>query len=498
MPSRETEQRRSQDDIAEPADNDRLAKLEERVGRDLGLIEHPRMAWLKPRLGPNGQKALDVLIVGAGQSGIAIAFGLIRSKVDNILVVDKAPRGQEGPWLTYARMQTLRSPKDYTGPDLDIPSLTYQAWHTAKYGEQSWAEMDLIPRHYWADYLLWVRRLTKVTVDNQTEVVDICPTGELLDIRLRKTDGSENTVLARKVVLATGQDGAGLWWMPPSVAALPENMRAHAADEINFGALRGKSVAILGAGASAFDNAAVALESGASTVALFSRRTKLQVIQPYRWLTFRGFLKHLSDLDDEWRWRFMSRILGLREGFPQQTYDRCACHENFDVVTGAPWDEVALCGDQVKISTPKGDFVADFVISGTGVEMDFTVRPELQRFAHNIATWTDRYTPPEADQNARLGRFPYLSSDFAFVEKVPGKSPWIENIHLFAIASTMSFGPSGSSINAMTSVVPKLVTSITKGLFQEDVELHWQSLQSYDVPQAIVDNPPHDGGKEYQ
>ena len=157
-----------------------------------------------------------------------------------------------------------------------------------------------------------------------------------------------------------------------------------------------------------------------------------------------------------------------------------------------------MCGDQVKISTPKGNFVADFVISGTGIEMDFAIRPELQRFAQNIATWTDRYTPPEAEQNARLGRFPYLSSDFAFVEKVPGKTPWIGNIHLFAIASTMSFGPSGSSINAMTSVVPKLVSSITKGLFQADVELHWQSLQSYDVPQAIVQNPADDGGKENQ
>ena len=46
------------------------------------------------------------------------------------------------------------------------------------------------------------------------------------------------------------------------------------------------------------------------------------MVQPFRWLTFAGFLRHLSDLDDVWRWRFMSRILGMREGFPQPTYDR--------------------------------------------------------------------------------------------------------------------------------------------------------------------------------
>lgn len=476
--------------IDAPVDADRLAKLERRVREDLALIQHPRMDWLEPHVGANGQQALDVLIVGAGQSGIATAFGLIRSRVTNIQLVDKAPAGLEGPWRTYARMDTLRSPKDYTGPDLDIPSLTYEAWHRAKFGDPSWAALDLIPRTYWADYLLWVRRVIDVPIRNRTEVTDIRPAGDLLEIRLRTPDAGDNVVLARKIVLATGQEGAGLWWMPPEVAALPDNLRAHAADAIDFAALRDKSVAVLGAGASAFDNAAVALEAGARRVTLFSRREKVQVIQPYRWLTFRGFLRHLGDLDDAWRWRFMNHILGLREGFPQQTYDRCATHDNFDLVTGAPWRDVAIDGTAVKITTPKGNFTADFVIAATGVDMDFALRPELQRFAANIATWADCYTPPDHERNDRLARFPYLSPDFAFVEKVPGLTPWIKNIHLFAIASTMSFGPSGSSINAMTTVVPKLVSALTKGLFQGDVERHWASLQAYDTPQAIIESRP--------
>ena len=50
-----------------------------------------------------------VLIVGAGQSGLAIAFGLMRSQVSRVLLVDKAERGREGPWRTYARMHTLRT-----------------------------------------------------------------------------------------------------------------------------------------------------------------------------------------------------------------------------------------------------------------------------------------------------------------------------------------------------------------------------------------------------
>ena len=69
---------------------------------------------------------------------------------------------------------------------------------------------------------------------------------------------------------------------------------------------------------------------------------------------------------------------------------------------------------------------------------------------------------------------------------MPGKTPWISDIHLFAIASTMSFGASGSSINAMTTAVPKLVNGLTRGLFRTDVERHWASLSAYDVPQAVV------------
>lgn len=61
----------------------------------------------------------------------------------------------------------------------------------------------------------------------------------------------------------------------------------------------------------------------------------------------------------------------------------------------------------------------------------------------------------------------------------------------------MSFGASGSSINALTTAIPKLVSGLTRGLFCDDIEQHWESLRLYDVPQAVVAPratlPPHDG-----
>jgi cation diffusion facilitator CzcD-associated flavoprotein CzcO len=462
--------------------NDGLTALTACAQDDLARIAHPRMKWLEPRIGPDGREALDVLIVGGGQSGIAIAHGLLRAQVSNILVVDRAKRDQEGPWLTYARMHTLRSPKDYTGPDLDLPSLGYQAWHEARYGDQSWQSLELISRQDWAAYLGWVRDTVGVPVLNEAEVVDIDDAAGLLAVRF--ADGSVR--YTRKVVLATGQDGAGLWWMPDFVASLPERFRAHAADPIDFGALRGRRVAVLGAGASAFDNAAMALEAGAAAVVLFCRRAEPQVIQPYRWLTFAGFLRHMSELDDAWRWRFMSRILGLREGFPQPTYDRCACHPSFRLMTGTAWTDARVVGDAVAVETPLGTYEADFLICGTGVEMDFSKRPELARLAGNIACWADRYDPPPEERDDRLARFPYLDPDFSLLPREAGMTDWMTDIHMFNIASTMSFGPSGSSINAMTTAVPKLVRGLTRGLFKGDIERHWQSLLAYDLPQAVV------------
>jgi FAD-dependent urate hydroxylase len=464
-----------------------LEALTARVHRDLELIAHPRSPWLEPKQAPDGSPALDVLIVGAGQGGAAIAFALMRAQVTNILVVDKAPDGKEGPWLTYARMRTLRSPKDYTGPDLDVPSLTYRAWHEARYGVESWERLELIPKELWVDYLFWVRRATRIPIRSETEVLGIAPCGEdLLAVTVAAARGGREVLYARKVVLATGQEGAGHWWMPEFVSQLPRHLHAHAADDIDFESLRGKVFAVLGAGASAFDNAAVALEHGASEVHLFCRRPVVQVVQPYRWLTFAGFLRHLSDLDDAWRWRFMSKILGMREGFPQETYDRCARYANFALHTGTPWLSAVEKGARVEVETGEGPFTADFLICGTGIEMDFARRPELAGFAANIATWADRYVPPEAERNDRLGRYPYLAPDFAFAEKNQGRTPWIRNIHLFAIGSTMSFGPSGSSINAMTTAIAKLVSGLTRALFQADVERHWQSLMAYDVPQAVI------------
>jgi NADH dehydrogenase FAD-containing subunit len=56
-----------------------LEELAACVKRDLALLNYPQREWLTPRSTHEGAPILDVLIVGAGQGGLATAFGLSAS-----------------------------------------------------------------------------------------------------------------------------------------------------------------------------------------------------------------------------------------------------------------------------------------------------------------------------------------------------------------------------------------------------------------------------------
>ena len=396
-----------------------LSALEARAQREIEMTAHPRLEWMEPRL-YRGRPALDVLIVGAGQSGLCTAFALMRDRVRNILAIDRAAEGQEGPWVTYARMHTLRSAKDQNGPDLGIPSLTFEAWYDAVEGPGSFARLDLIPSRAWHDYLQWYRRLLALPVRNGTAATGIEParlddSGSCLLVKL----STGEVLAARKVVLATGQDGTGEWGMPDFVRALPADRRAHTCEMIDFERLRGRVVAVLGVGASAMDNAAVALEHGAE-VHLFCRRPEPSVVQRFRWLTFAGFLKHIGDMPDEWRWRIMRNILRAREGFPTDTYKRVMAFADFTMHVNRSWTDACLEDGRIRLETTRGPFFADYAISGTGIRQNVRLRPELASFADKIALWHHRYTPPPGEEDELLAAYPYLGPDYAFLERTPG------------------------------------------------------------------------------
>src|SRR3989475_8548159 len=94
------------------------------------LFRSPAKAWIPPST-RDGQPVHDVLVIGAGQAGLALSAALSQLGIAAVLL-DKAPLDFEGPWATTARMETLRSPKELTGPALGLPSLTFRAWFIAQ------------------------------------------------------------------------------------------------------------------------------------------------------------------------------------------------------------------------------------------------------------------------------------------------------------------------------------------------------------------------------
>jgi FAD-dependent urate hydroxylase len=466
---------------------DALDRHAARVRQELDLLDYPRRPWMPERDRPGFH---DVVIIGAGQSGLAAAFGLSRERVSDVLVVDDRPLDRAGPWLNFARMRTLRTPKYLTGPDLGVASLTPRAWYEAQHGPGSWEAMGLIPKETWAAYLGWYRRTLEIPVRPDTRVGALRwnareSAWEIPCTDARGGDGAVETLLARRVVLATGIDGSGEWEVPAMFRDLPPHLYAHTRQEIDFAALAGKRVAVLGAGASAFDNAATALEHGAREVVLCFRRPRLVNVNAYRWAEFVGFLGHLGDLPDADKWRFIRQIVRMGQLPPADTVRRAGAHAGFRLHAGCAWTAVEARDDSaVTIRTTAGDaHEVDFVIVGTGFVTDLARRPELREVEPHIARWSDRFQPPAGEDSDDLLRHPYLGTGFEHTEKVPGAAPYLCTLYNYTFGGLLSLGFGGASISGMKYSIPRLVGAITGSFFVEDRDAHFDSLRTFAEPE---------------
>ncbi|MDU1662106.1 MAG: ABC transporter permease, partial [Stenotrophomonas maltophilia] len=173
-----------------------------------------------------------------------------------VAVIDAAKdAANSGIWLTTARMNKLRTPKSLPGPELGLPGLSFQAWYEARHGEAAYAEIDRIARVDWAAYLDWYRSVLNIKVQYGTRLLRIEPAADHLKLHIER-DGKTRTETTRKVVLANGFLGAGGPYVPEVIAhRLPPSLYAHTSQAIDFPALRGRSVAVVGSAASAFDAA---------------------------------------------------------------------------------------------------------------------------------------------------------------------------------------------------------------------------------------------------
>jgi len=468
-----------------------LAALEARLADELAFLQLPAARWT-PALVRDGEAVLDVAIIGAGMTGLAVAAALVQRGV-SVVAVDEASEGWEGPWATTARMETLRSPKQLAGPALGIPSLTFRAWFEAQWGREQWDALDKIPRLQWMEYLRWYRRALALPVVNDRRVTDIVPRADgIVELELEATadhaHGTATRTFARHVLIATGRAGLGGPAVPAWAERLPRTRWAHSSDDNDYAALRGLRVGVIGGGASAMDSAATALECGAARVHLLVRRPDLPRINKGKGAGHPGFVQGFSRLPDDWKWRIRHYINVAQVPPPRNSTQRVSrfanAHFHLGVATLGADDNARGALD---VRTSAGPIELDFLIFATGFKVDWRQRPMLRHIASAIRVWKDRYTPPIGADDDELAESPDLGPAFEFQPREGGHCPGLDRVHTLTYPATLSLGVVTGDIPAISEGALHFADTLAALLYAEDIETHYARMEAYAEPEIYGD-----------
>ena len=243
---------------------------------------------------------------------------------------------------------------------------------------------------------------------------------------------------ADSVVIATGLSGFAS--LPPLLRSLPAGRVAHTSDITSFAAFRGRDVAVVGAGQSALEAAALLFEAGARPQLMVREDTILwqtrvsrerslwrQVRSPIAGLgtgpkawTLTRFPGAMHNLPDAWRTSFTRSHLPAEGAW----WLRSRVENKFPVHLGATVVAALEAGSRAALrlrlakDNSERELLFDHVVAGTGFDID------IERLAFIEGKLRGAI--------ARLEHSPRL--DASFQSSVPG-------LHFIGPTSEMSFGP---------------------------------------------------------
>lgn len=470
--------------IPEPLSDaeERLHRLIEAIYADLEILNYPNKNWDYSR----DHSILEVAILGAGHCGKSTAFGLRRHGIERVRIFDRSQSGQEGPWRTFARNATLRTPKHVTGGlEWGIANLHFSRWCTARYGEEYWQRLQHIPRLLWADYLDWYGRILDLPIQNDTTIQDIAwNEGEQCFYLQAIHQGKPEQYKARFIVFATGMESAGGKNIPAIVEdSLPEHVYHHTMDRIDFPAFAGKRVVVIGGGASAFDNALMMLKAGAASVDIAVRRPQLTNMNRIRWSEWNGYHRHYIDLPDEKKWAYSLAEFRLGQLPPTHTYYQAMSHPRFTLYTDAPIKSLDYRGNEQagEIVGQYGDstLAHDVMVCGTGFTTNLNFQPELKTLAPHIARWKDHYIPPAGEGHAEMSAYPYLGKSLEFVP-LSSRHDYLKRCYYLCSGGALVSG-FRAHLSGLQFALPRVAYDIGKQLFVEHKEEIWDAFNAYDV-----------------
>lgn len=372
----------------------------------------------------------DVVVIGAGPYGLSVAAQLRHQRIPfrvfgktMSMWTDHVPKGL-----------TLKSDafaSNFASPNDEYPLKRFYQ----ETGRTDYSPIGLrVGADVLAEYGQQFQRRYVGEVDG-ARVTEVARAGD--GFRLALDTGEQ--VAARKVVVATGL--VSLRHIPDSLAALPPEMLSHSSGHHDLSKFRGRRVAVIGAGQSACEMAALLNEAGAE-VTMLTRR-------PLKWYepknedkpgVRRNALQRARrpnfGLGPGWRTWFWSEMPYAFSFLPQAT--RYAKAYGLFAPAGSGWIKHRVDGVipihtgslrsaearggevQLEVHTADGaiNLTADHIVAATGYRAEVSRLPFLSRVLGDIAT---------------INSAPLL--DRSFESSLPG-------LHFVGFMGGATFGPS--------------------------------------------------------
>jgi thioredoxin reductase len=388
----------------------------------------------------------EVLIIGAGPFGVSISAHLHGLGVNHQIVGRPMDT-----WRARVPVGMLLKSEPYAS-EIASPTGGYDL--AAYYKLRGWDYIDravATPVDRFVGYADWyIEKLVPGIRDVTAAEIDA------LDGGFRVAFQDAEPVTARKVVIATGV--LPYAHIPAELSGLPSDLVTHASEHHELDRFQGRRVAVVGAGQSALETAALLHEAGAD-VTIIARIPEINWISPNpATLSRLGHIRRpVTKLCEGWHCAFWNTPTAFRQ-LPQEmriTKARTVLGPN-----GSAWlkDRVdgvieTLTGSRVREAAPQGSGVrlvldgqkqstieVDHVVAGTGFRVDPARLPFLpDQLRTRIAT---------------VNGFPVVSR--AGESTVPG-------LYFVGAPAAVSNGPSTRFIAGTHNMAAKLARSVAHG-----------------------------------
>jgi cation diffusion facilitator CzcD-associated flavoprotein CzcO len=385
----------------------------------------------------------EVLIIGAGQFGISISAHLRKLGVDHVIVGRPMDT-----WRAHMPIGMNLKSEPYAS-SIASPNKGYDlARYCQLHGLDHVERVGPLPLERFLGYADWyTKQLVPDVRDVTVTKINAIDGGFRVDLI------DSESITARQVIVATGV--LPYAHIPGELSGLPSDLVTHTSDHHHLDRFQGRRVAVVGAGQSALESAALLNESGAD-VQLIVRGPDVAWVDPNpeRLSPLQHIRRPVTVLCEGWRCAFWNTPVAFRR-LPQDM--RVVKARTVLGPSGSWWlkhrvegmlnmltehqimgIESAGSGVRLLLNGPKQSAIeVDHVVAGTGFRIDLARLPFLpEEFRAKIATLNGYPTVTRAGEST-----------------VPG-------LYFAGAPTAVSIGPSARFIGGTHNVAGKLAHSV--------------------------------------